>query len=90
LNESHPTFVGIYNGSVSYPGVQEEIESSDFVINTGPCHSDSNTGRFTRHIKPEHLVEIHSDFAIFKGKRYDNIAMKSGLSFKIRPTDYQF
>jgi pyruvate decarboxylase len=77
LNETHPTFVGVYNGIVSYPGVAQAIESSDLVINTGPLLSDSNTGGFTRFIKPEHVVEIHSDHVIFKGQQYLNVAMKS-------------
>jgi len=70
----------VYNGFVSYPGVQEAIESSDFIINTGPMLSDSNTGGFTRFIKPEQVVEIHSDHVIFKGQTYTNTVMKSGPS----------
>jgi pyruvate decarboxylase len=77
LNETHPTFVGIYNGLVSYPGVREAMESSDFVINTGPLLSDSNSGGFTRSIKPENVVEIYSDYVVLKGQRYSDIAMKS-------------
>jgi pyruvate decarboxylase len=77
LNETHPTFVGVYNGAISYPGVKEAIESSDFVINTGPMISDSNTGGFTRHIKPENVVEIYPDYVVFKGETYTDIAMKS-------------
>ena len=69
--------MGVYNGSVSYPGVAQAIESSDFVINTGPLLSDSNTGGFTRLIKPENVVEIHHDHVIFKGQQYLNVAIKS-------------
>jgi pyruvate decarboxylase len=70
-------YVGGYNGIVSYPGVADVIEASDFVINTGPFISDSNTGGFTRRIKPENVVEIYGDYTIFKGQRFENIAMKS-------------
>src|SRR5208282_1425376 len=62
---------------VSYPGVKEAIESSDFVINTGPFLSDSNSGGFTRSIKPENVVEIYSDYVVFKGQKFSDIAMKS-------------
>jgi pyruvate decarboxylase len=72
--------VGVYNGAISYPGVKDAIESSDFVINTGPMISDSNTGGFTRNIKPENVVEIYPDYAIFKGEEYTDIDMKSGTS----------
>ena len=67
----------MYNGIVSYPGIADAIEKSDFVINTGPLLSDSNTGGFTRCIKQENVVEIHCDHVILRGKRYDDIAMKS-------------
>jgi pyruvate decarboxylase len=75
LNETHPTFVGVYNGVVSLPGVSDAIESSDFVINTGPMLSDSNTGGFTRSIKDENVVEIHPEHTIFKGNTYTNVSM---------------
>jgi pyruvate decarboxylase len=72
--------VGVYNGVISYPGVKDAIESSDFVINTGPMISDSNTGGFTRDIKPENVVEIYPDYAIFKGEKYSDIDMESCTS----------
>jgi len=70
-------YMGVYNGIVSYPGVAAAVERSDFVINTGPMNSDSNTGGFTRNIKTENVVEIYADHTVFKGERYENIAMKS-------------
>jgi len=70
-------YVGVYNGIISYPGVAAAVEGSDFVINTGPMNSDSNTGGFTRNIKTENVVEIYADHTVFRGKRYENIAMKS-------------
>jgi pyruvate decarboxylase len=72
--------VGVYNGFVSYPGVQEAIESSDFIINTGPLLSDSNTGGFTRFIKPHQVVEIHSDHVILQGQKYTDTAIKSRIA----------
>jgi pyruvate decarboxylase len=72
--------VGVYNGAVSYPGIKETIESSDFIINTGPILSDSNTGGFTRSIPPENIVEIHPEHTIFKGKKYTNVSIKPRLS----------
>ena len=72
--------MGTYNGAVSFPGVAETIESSDFVINVGPLISDSNTGGFTRSIKDQNVVLINPDHVILKGKTYSNVSMKSGLS----------
>jgi TPP-dependent 2-oxoacid decarboxylase len=42
--------------------------------------SDSNTGGFTRFIKPEHVVEIHPEHTIFKGQKYTNVAMNPRTS----------
>lgn len=61
ISETYPRFHGIYNGEVSYPGVQMAVESSDCIINIGPLLADSNTGGHTRNILPEQVVMIEPD-----------------------------
>jgi len=48
IDEDHPRFCGIYNGAVSYPGIQKAVEKSDCIINIGPLLADSNTGGHSR------------------------------------------
>jgi pyruvate decarboxylase len=60
INEDHPRFCGVYNGSVSYPGIKSTVESSDCVINLGPMISDSNSGGHTREIDLSQSILIEA------------------------------
>ncbi|CDO55277.1 hypothetical protein DV495_004189 [Geotrichum candidum] len=59
IDETHPAYVGIYNGLGSHTGIAEAVHGSDLVLNIGPLLTDSNTGGFTRDIKPENAVLLH-------------------------------
>ena len=61
INESHPSFMGIYCGDYSSPGVQARIESSDCILSFGTLYSDFNTGGFSSKIDAKASIEIHSD-----------------------------
>lgn len=73
IDESDPTFVSVYNGTLSGEGVPEAVHSSDFVLNVGPLLSDSNTGGFTRQIKDENAVLLHPNYISVKGKIHEGI-----------------
>lgn len=73
IDETSPYFNGLYNGSVSFPGVADAIESADLVLNLGPLLSDSNTGGFTRNIEDENLVILGHAFCQIKDEKYDSV-----------------
>ncbi|ANB13342.1 indolepyruvate decarboxylase 1 [Sugiyamaella lignohabitans] len=73
IDETSPKFVGVYNGSLSLPGVAEAVHDSDLVINFGPLLSDSNTGGLSREIKEENLIALHPLYVSVKGKLYKDI-----------------
>ncbi|KAK0101890.1 hypothetical protein ONS96_005865 [Cadophora gregata f. sp. sojae] len=73
IDETHPSYGGNYNGTVSFPGVAEAIHGSDLVLNLGPLLSDSNTGAFTREVKDENAVLLGHAFCQIKGKKYDGV-----------------
>ncbi|KAI6716621.1 indolepyruvate decarboxylase 5 [Diplocarpon mali] len=62
IDETHPSYGGLYNGTVSFPGVAEAIHGSDLVLNLGPLLSDSNTGAFTRELKDENVIQLGHAF----------------------------
>jgi pyruvate decarboxylase len=59
IDDTHPRFVGLYNGTVSSPGVAKAIQRSDLVLLLGSIPADTNTGGFTRTFSSEKLVEIN-------------------------------
>ncbi len=73
INESHPLFIGLYNGNYSTPGVQERIEHADCVISFGTMMSDFNTGIFTSKINENISIEIHSHFVKVQHALYPNV-----------------
>jgi len=73
IDETHESYGGLYNGTVSFPGVAEAVHASDLVLNIGPLLSDSNTGAFTREIKDENVVLLAHDFCQIHSKKYDGV-----------------
>ncbi|MBM0045872.1 alpha-keto acid decarboxylase family protein [Anaerococcus sp. mt242] len=60
-NESHPLYLGIYQGEESDKGVQEKVESSDFLISIEPVFMQANNGEFTSKL-PEDAIIINADY----------------------------
>lgn len=74
IDETSATFNGLYNGSMSLPGIKDKVEkNSDLVINVGPHLSSSNTGSFTREIKEENLIVLHPHYCSVQGEKYDGL-----------------
>lgn len=60
-NESHPLYLGIYQGEESDEGVQEKVENSDFLISIEPVFMQANNGEFTSKL-PEDAIIINADY----------------------------
>ena len=60
-NESHPLYLGIYQGDESDEGVQKKIENSDFLISIEPVFMQANNGEFTSKL-PEDSIIIKADY----------------------------
>lgn len=60
-NESHPLYLGIYQGDESDDGVQEKVENSDFLISIEPVFMQANNGEFTSKL-PEDSIIINADY----------------------------
>lgn len=73
INESHPLFIGNYNGDFSTEGVQKRVESSDCIISIGTVMSDFNTGGFTAKLNVNVTLEIHSNYVQIKHSVYPNL-----------------
>ncbi|NGX55327.1 MAG: Indole-3-pyruvate decarboxylase [Chlamydiae bacterium] len=73
INESHPLFIGNYNGDFSTEGVQKRVESSDCIISIGTVLSDFNTGGFTAKLNVNVTLEIHSNYVQIKHSVYPDL-----------------
>jgi pyruvate decarboxylase len=79
VNETLPTFGGIYAGDGSNPGVQERVESADLLISIGAVKSDFNTAGFTYRTSQLKTIDLHSTHTTVRYSEYPGIGMKSLL-----------
>ncbi|KAJ5642102.1 hypothetical protein N7490_006102 [Penicillium lividum] len=79
INESLSNFRGIYAGSVSNPGVQEQIQSSDLILLIGPRPTDLNTGAFKSNVPDVETIVFHRDTVKVKEETYPISSMENVL-----------
>lgn len=58
LDETHPQYIGMYDGRIMNPEIREFIEGCDCVLNLGALWSDLNTGAFTANIDPARMIRV--------------------------------
>lgn len=80
LEETHPQFIGIYNGAASPEYVQKRIEEADCVLSIGTLMADFNTGKFSAKLDPSRTIEVHGQSVKIKRASYSNVAMRDVLT----------
>jgi indolepyruvate decarboxylase len=58
LDETHPQYIGVYDGRLMNPEIREFIEGCDCLLNLGALWSDFNTGAYTANLNPAKVIEI--------------------------------
>ncbi|MDF5713163.1 MAG: alpha-keto acid decarboxylase family protein [Rhizonema sp. NSF051] len=79
LEETHPQFIGIYNGAIGEDYVRRRIEDADGVLSIGVLMSDFNTGKFSAKLDPSRTIEVHGQYLKIKHALYNNVAMHDFL-----------
>jgi pyruvate decarboxylase/indolepyruvate decarboxylase len=79
LEETHPQFIGIYNGAISEDYVRRRIEEADCVLSIGVLMTDFNTGKFSAKLDPSRTIEVHGQDLKIGRTAYNNVAMQDFL-----------
>jgi pyruvate decarboxylase/indolepyruvate decarboxylase len=79
LEETHPQFIGIYNGAISEDYVRRRIEEADCVLSIGVLMTDFNTGKFSAKLDPSRTIEVHGQYLKIERAAYNNVAMQDLL-----------
>jgi pyruvate decarboxylase len=79
IDESLPNFRGIYSGSVSEPGVQEQVQLCDLIIHIGPRPTDLNTAGFKSDLPHIETISFHRDSIHMKEADFSSIHMNGVL-----------
>ena len=80
IDETHPNYLGVYNGMVSGLGVAAAIEKSDCVLVVGSLASDTNSGGFTRKVLPENAIYLDAFTTTVKGVTFSPAPLKPLLT----------
>jgi pyruvate decarboxylase len=79
VDETLPTFGGIYAGAASNDGVQERVESADLLLTIGSVKSDFNTAGFSYRTSDLRTIEFHSTWTRVRYSEYPGVGMKGVL-----------
>jgi pyruvate decarboxylase len=80
IDETHPNYLGVYNGMVSSLGIAAAIEQSDCVLIIGSLASDTNSGGFTRKIQPSNAISLDAFSTTVKGTPFSSTPLKPLLT----------
>ena len=79
LDETHPQYIGMYDGRIMNPDIREFIEGCDCVLNLGALWSDLNTGAFTANIDQTNMISVRHHFLRVGRAIFPNIEMRDAL-----------
>ncbi len=87
LDETHPQYLGIYDGRLMNPEIREFIEGCDCVLNLGALWSDLNTGAFTANLDMGRMISIRHHSVRVGHAVFPNLEMRdilAALAGKVR------
>ncbi|MCF8568294.1 thiamine pyrophosphate-dependent enzyme [Alicyclobacillus tolerans] len=73
FDETHPNYIGMYEGSFGSSTVQKTVENADCVIAVGMLWSDTNTATFTAKLNPLVTVNVQPDMVKVAEAEYSNV-----------------
>ncbi|GKT48416.1 pyruvate dehydrogenase complex protein X component, mitochondrial [Colletotrichum spaethianum] len=79
VNETHPSYGGVYAGTASQPDVAERVESSDLILSVGGLKSDFNTAGFSYRTSQLNTIDFHSTHTRVRYSEYPGITMRGVL-----------
>ncbi len=88
--ETHPGFIGLYWGPVSWPGVAAAVESADAYLLAGTILSDYATTGFTAALDPKRMILAMPEEIRLPGATYADVTLAdflAALAARVRRND---
>ena len=79
LDETHPQYIGMYDGRIMNQDIREFMEGCDCVLNLGALWSDLNTGAFTANIDPARMISVRHHYVQVGRALFPDIEMCDAL-----------
>ncbi len=80
LDETNPSYLGLYNGQLMYPDIAEFVETCDCILAIGTIPSDFNTGGFTAKLDKSRIINIMLNNVHIGYADYSDIKMADVLA----------
>jgi indolepyruvate decarboxylase len=84
IGESHPFYLGVYEGAMGREEVRQYVESSDCVIMLGVFLTDINLGVFTARLEPSRSIYATSEKLSIRYHNYEGVRFKDFLNGLLR------
>ncbi|GAW17857.1 hypothetical protein ANO14919_073240 [Xylariales sp. No.14919] len=79
IDETHPSYGGVYAGSASHPEIKAIVEDSDLVLSIGSLKSDFNTAGFSYRLSQLNSIDFHTDHCVVRYSEYPGVKMRGVL-----------
>ncbi len=79
ISETHPLYVGLYEGAMGRPEVTAFVEDSDCVILLGEAMTDINMGIYTAKLDPGNCIYATSEELRIRHHHFHNVLMADFL-----------
>ncbi|MCJ1226353.1 Pyruvate decarboxylase 1 [Toensbergia leucococca] len=79
VNESLPSYGGVYAGDGSDSSVRERVEAADLILSIGAIKSDFNTAGFTYRVSQLSTIDFHSEYVRVRYSEYPHVRMQGVL-----------
>ena len=75
VDETLPTFGGVYAGVASNPGVQERVESAALLLTISSVKSDFKTAGFSYQMSQLKTIDFHSTCTRIRYSEYPGVGI---------------
>jgi indolepyruvate decarboxylase len=79
IRETHPLYIGLYEGALGYDEVTRYIESSDCVLVLGAFMTDINLGIYTANLDPSNCIYVTSEQLRVRHHHYHGVVLEEFL-----------
>ena len=79
VDESSPTFMGIYAGAASDERVRRAIEEAAVLVTAGVQFTDMVSGFFTQHIDPSRTIDVGHNQSVVAGQFFAPLDIEAAL-----------
>jgi len=90
FQNSHPQFIGLFEGDRSREYVRNRVESADCILQLGALMTDFNTGGFSTNLDDSKMISANIGFVKIKHHYFENVHLHDfilGLTEKLSRRD---